>query len=112
MVGAENYTSSAWRWRCRHKIYADFIFDKFDLFIGPHVSIIHISHLFPVDVGRVAMAGRYAEIEKMFAMSQLFRKMCFHLPFCAFNLFRINPKPPQASGKTFLRIRGLLCEFA
>ena len=44
-----------------------------------------------VDVGRVAMAGRYAEIGKTvcpvcskFATSQLFRKVCFHLPFSKF----------------------------
>ena len=71
-----------------------------------------------VDVGRVAMAGRYAEIGKTvspvcskFATSQLFRKVCFHLPFCKFTLVRISQKPPQASGKPFLRIRGFLREF-
>ena len=50
-----------------------------------------------VDVGRVAMAGRYAEIGKTvspvcskFATSQLFRKVCFHLPFCEFTLKRAD----------------------
>ena len=63
-----------------------------------------------VDVGRVAMAGRYAEIGKTvspvcskFATSQLIRKMCFNLPFCEFTLFRISQKPPQASIKSGVR---------
>ena len=62
-----------------------------------------------VDVGRVAMASRYVEIGKIvspvcskFATSQLFQKVCFHLPFCEFT--QIFQKPPQASGSTFLRI--------
>ena len=59
-----------------------------------------------VDVGRVAMAGRYAEIGKTvspvcskFATSQLFRKVCFHLPFSKF------------LKNHFKRADKLLCEF-
>jgi hypothetical protein len=58
-----------------------------------------------VDVGRVSMAGRYAEIGKTVSpvcskitTSQLLRKVCFRLPFCEFTLFHISQKPPQASG--------------
>ena len=42
----------------------------------------------------------------MFATPQLFRKVCIHIQFCAFTLFCISQKPPQASGKTSLQITG------
>ncbi len=44
-------------------------------------------------------------------VEELIRKMRFHLPLSAWTLFRTIQKPPQASVKTFLRIKGFYFEF-
>ena len=66
-----------------------------------------------VDVGRVAMAGRYAEIGKTLSVicvqcSQ--RHSCFEKCVSISKVTHLLSfaKPPQASGKTFLRISLLL----
>ncbi len=44
-------------------------------------------------------------------LEEFIHKMHFHLPLFALTLFRTSQKPPQASIKTFLRIKGFLLEI-
>ncbi len=44
-------------------------------------------------------------------LEEFIREIHFHLPLFALTLFRTSQKPPQASVKTFLRIKGFLFEI-
>ncbi len=44
-------------------------------------------------------------------LEEFIHKMHFHLPLFTLTLFRTSQKPPQASVKTFLRIKGFLFEI-
>ena len=71
-----------------------------------------------VDVGRVAMAGRYAEIGESvspvcskFAMSQLIHKMCFHLPFANLLCFAFLKNHLKRADKLFCELEDFDANF-
>ncbi len=49
-----------------------------------------------------------SHITFLMRLEEFIRKMHFHLPLFALTLFCTSQKPPQASVKTFLQIKGFL----